>query len=171
VENLVQYLPSRIVKCTRDLALATFYFWCSLAAAILLMITGLSQNNMQYTKSMIDLIFQIRKAAPAPIRPRIKLSSSSLLVTLTEIYSLIDDQSLRMMIFELMSQAGPEWVRRLRANSSEQQPQQLPVLTQQVASSSNSAQAAPTPSSDRQEPAEIREKVVIYRGRRLVVPA
>lgn len=114
---------------------------------------------MQYTKTMIDLIFQIRKSAPAPIRPRIKLSSPTLLDTLLDIYKVVDDKQLKILIYELLTHAGQAWVNRLTS------PPDIPVLTAVASKPIETEEQKPS------KPMERKEKVVIYRGQRMVVPA
>lgn len=118
---------------------------------------------MQYTKTMIDLVFQIRKAAPDPVKSRIKLTSSDLPATLSDVYKLVDDQRLKMLIYEFLTHAGGPWVDGLTARKDGRPAKpEPPMLHEAVVDDEFEAAAALKPS---------REKVVIYRGQRIVVPA
>lgn len=65
--------------------------------------------RMQYTKPMIDLVFQIRKAVPNEIKPQIKLSNPELLGLLLSAYPSFEDQTLRILVAKLMEMAGSAW--------------------------------------------------------------
>lgn len=123
-----------------------------------------STKNMQYSKAMIDLVFQIRKTAPAPVKARIKLTNPDLPATLIDIYKVVDDQPLKILIYEFLNQAGPEWLSGL-ATARKTVAAEVPVLEDTVRDTTDTTPARPAP------PREHREKVVIYRGQRMVVPA
>ncbi len=122
---------------------------------------------MQYTKTMIDLVFQIRKAAPAPIRSKIKLTNANLPSTLVDIYQVVDEDSLKILIYEFLTHAGTQWVQELtnlsaHATSSADRPVQV------------SAPVVSPPLEPNAQPVthkHQKEKVMMYRGRPLVVPA
>lgn len=67
-------------------------------------------TTMQYTKPMIDLVFQIRKTAPAHIKPLIKLADPDLLDRLAQEYPKLNEPELRHRIAQLMTLAGPAWL-------------------------------------------------------------
>lgn len=64
---------------------------------------------MQYSKSMIDLVFQIRKHADPRFKPRIKLSNPDLLDNLIEIYFESHNKVLRADIESLLTLVGSVW--------------------------------------------------------------
>ena len=73
---------------------------------------------MQYTKSMIDLVFQIRKTAPAEVRPYIKLTNPDLFDYLVDIYSRFEEGRLRKLVKQLLTLAGPAWLELLAEGSA-----------------------------------------------------
>jgi hypothetical protein len=77
---------------------------------------------MQYTKPMIDQVFQIRKAAPDHLRAQIKLANPELLDVLADIYRSLQDKLLRELIQQLMSMAGPAWLALLESPAPESRP-------------------------------------------------
>lgn len=114
---------------------------------------------MQYTKTMIDLIFQIRKTTPAPVRARVKLTSPTLLETLIDIHRMVDDAELKVLIYELLTHAGPQWAKAVALPAVPLPKRKTPAQPQ--------ADAAPAPPTT----TKAKEKVVMYRGQRMVVPA
>ena len=125
---------------------------------------------MQYSKAMIDLVFQIRKTAPAPVKARIKLTNPDLPATLIDIYKVVDDQPLKILIYEFLNQAGPEWLSGLvstRNLTPVSDFEKVPLLKDTFDGEDTSQiQSAPAAIAR-----EHKEKVVIYRGQRMVVPA
>lgn len=126
---------------------------------------------MQYSKVMIDLVFQIRKSAPTSLKSRIKLTNPQLPATLTDIYGVVDDQALKILIYEFLDHAGSQWVQRLSQNHH-----QPPVLEDTLypevhkPTPAKKAESRASGADFKSEKAS-REKVVIYRGHRMVVPA
>ncbi len=123
---------------------------------------------MQYSKAMIDLVFQIRKTAPAPVKARIKLTNPELPATLIDIYKVVDDQPLKILIYEFLNQAGPEWLSGLVSTRNLTPVTDLgkvPVLKDTFDGEDTAQIHAASVAR------EHKEKVVIYRGQRMVVPA
>lgn len=114
---------------------------------------------MQYTKPMIDQVFQIRKAAPDHLRAQIKLANPNLLDVLADIYRGLQDKLLRELIQQLMSMAGPSWLSLLENPP----PESRPNHSQQIYRGQVRADAAGVVAKSpvRQDG---REKTVIYRG-------
>jgi hypothetical protein len=110
---------------------------------------------MQYTKSMIDQIFLIRKIAPTPARTQVKLTNPELLDLLANLYQEVEDLLLRDLIRQLMTMAGPAWITRLQGHhdNSHQQIYRGHTLT--------TTTSTPTPAKTA---AAAKEKTVIYRG-------
>lgn len=108
---------------------------------------------MQYNKAMIDLVFQIRRAAPEDIRSQIKLSDPNLLTALPDAYPNFADSQLRNMVLQLLKLAGPSWEaeiqKRERPESGRMYRGQATELIQQK---------LPRPTTSR-------PKTIIYRGR------
>lgn len=116
---------------------------------------------MQYTKPMIDHVFQIRKAVPDHMRGHIKLANPELPNTLAIIYREMHDKLLRERIQQFMTMAGPSWLSLLEKPANQAAPDQV----QQVyrGHSRHSPENTPLTSTG------AKEKMVIYRGR--VVPS
>lgn len=115
---------------------------------------------MHYTKPMIDLVLLIRKTAPSHIKPQIKLANPELLDKLVGIYPTIEERMLRALVFELMTMAGPKWVRELKQRT--------------VATHSSDLKASKVPTEQNNlpqnaAPATAKPRTRIYRGQ--VVPA
>lgn len=123
-------------------------------------------NAMQYTKSMIDQVFLIRKIVPAPARAHVKLTNPALLDLLVDLYREVEDLLLRDLIRQLMSMAGPAWITRLQTNYEVQESSKKEEHQphQQVYRGHTIAAATPSIPSVTQTPAAVREKTVIYRG-------
>lgn len=69
---------------------------------------------MQYSKFMIDLVYQIRRSVPQKTKPVVKLSNPDLLDNLLELYFESNNKSLRADIENLMTLAGSAWIDTLR---------------------------------------------------------
>lgn len=110
---------------------------------------------MQYTKSMIDHILQIRKIAPANIRPQIKLANPDLLDELAKMYVDIQDIVIKDLIEQLMAMAGPAWQALLNNHSAP------PVNYQQKTYRGNQTKSTPPGPLDSNSK---RTSKVIYRG-------
>lgn len=69
---------------------------------------------MQYSKFMIDLVYQIRRNVPPETKSTVKLSNPDLLDNLLEVYFDSSNKSLRADIENLMALAGSAWIDTLR---------------------------------------------------------
>lgn len=112
---------------------------------------------MQYTKSMIDQVFLIRKIVPTPARTQVKLTNPQLLDLLADLYLEVEDLLLRDLIHQLMTMAGPAWITRLQSAQEERNHHQHVYRGHTV--------DATTP-----PPSAPKEKTVIYRGHIVVSP-
>lgn len=65
---------------------------------------------MQYSKFMIDLVYQIRRNAPPEAKSIVKLSNPDLLDKLLDLYFSSSNKNLRSDIENLMSLAGSAWI-------------------------------------------------------------
>ncbi len=68
---------------------------------------------MNFTKSMIDLVREIRRRAPSEEKPSIKLANSDLFFDLIAWYHSTSDSVVRALIKELLHLAGDDWSARL----------------------------------------------------------
>ncbi|TCS43010.1 hypothetical protein [Reinekea marinisedimentorum] len=74
---------------------------------------------MTYTKSMIDLIKEIRRRADADTKPNIKMANPELLSELTDIFQKTKDAITLALIKELFQLAGEPWAHALSENTTE----------------------------------------------------
>ncbi len=109
---------------------------------------------MQYTKVMIEQVFEIRKVAPQPLKSKIKLSDPNLFGILAEAYNQLQDSVLKQHIERLMSFAGPNWSALLDSqNPAESRKSSKTYRGQEV-----------TTKTDQQAISPITKKQIIYRG-------
>ena len=106
---------------------------------------------MQYTKPMIDLVFEIRRNAPQAIKPEIKFTNPALMNTLAEMSETLEQCPLRAAVERLLSMVDDPRLAQPRPAKIE------PVLSKPVEDK---------PVGD--QPIQLRpEKVMMYRGRRV----
>ncbi|GAB1258755.1 hypothetical protein NBRC116494_32570 [Aurantivibrio plasticivorans] len=65
---------------------------------------------MQFTKPMIELVYEIRKRVPSDLKPAVKLANPELIPELIEAYRDSRDTILKTLIRALCEQAGPAWL-------------------------------------------------------------
>ena len=98
---------------------------------------------MQYTKPMIDLVYEIRRRVDADMKPSVKMANPELLKELADYHHHTKDTITKTLIKELLFMAGDQW----------------PQLIEPVA-----AEAPASP--------EIPKQVVkVYRGQTILVDA
>lgn len=64
---------------------------------------------MQYTKPMIDLIYEIRRRVNADLKPSVKMANPELLKELVDYHHQTKDNVTKALIKELLFLAGDEW--------------------------------------------------------------
>lgn len=64
---------------------------------------------MQYTKPMIELVFEIRRRVPADLKPSVKLANPELLQELAHFHGTCRDVISQTLIKELLQLAGSPW--------------------------------------------------------------
>ncbi len=64
---------------------------------------------MQYTKPMIDLVYEIRRRIEPALKPGVKMANPELLRELADYYQKASDTITKTLIKELLSLAGDEW--------------------------------------------------------------
>lgn len=74
---------------------------------------------MQYTKPMIELVFEIRRRVPADLKPSIKLANPELLDELSQHHTQSRDVITQTLIKELLQKAGPPWDGYLEAEAEQ----------------------------------------------------
>lgn len=117
---------------------------------------------MTYTKSMIDLIKEIRKRAHSEVKPSIKMANPELFFELKAIFHQSKDVVTHALIKELFQLAGEPWVNSLH-NDEESERQMLKSYRGQTELVSRSSKGAEPKNSS-----QVRKR--IYRGQ-LVVSA
>lgn len=65
---------------------------------------------MQYTRPMIDLVYEIRRRVDANVKPSVKLANPEILNELATYYLQTKDTISKALIKELLNQAGEEWL-------------------------------------------------------------
>ena len=68
---------------------------------------------MQYSKPMIDLVYEIRRRVDAKMKPGIKLANPDMLHELADFHHHCKDTITRTLIKELLSLAGEPWIDQL----------------------------------------------------------
>ncbi|ACE85803.1 hypothetical protein [Cellvibrio japonicus] len=64
---------------------------------------------MQYTRPMIDLVYEVRRRVDADMKPSVKLANPDLLKELATYYQATKDTITKTLIKELLTMAGDEW--------------------------------------------------------------
>lgn len=64
---------------------------------------------MQYTKPMIDLVYEIRRRVEPDMKPGVKMANPELLKELADYYHQAKDTITKTLIKELLALAGDEW--------------------------------------------------------------
>lgn len=81
---------------------------------------------MQYTKPMIDLVYEIRRRVDADMKPSVKMANPDLLVELAEYHHQTKNTITKALIKELLFLAGGEWPLLLEPAKTE------PVKSQEI---------------------------------------
>ncbi|PUA27467.1 MAG: hypothetical protein B0W54_12905 [Cellvibrio sp. 79] len=71
---------------------------------------------MQYTKPMIDLVYEIRRRVEPDVKPGVKMANPELLKELADYYHQAKDTITKTLIKELLTLAGNEWRALLQAS-------------------------------------------------------
>jgi len=103
---------------------------------------------MQYTKPMIDLVYEIRRRVEADIKPSVKMANPGMLKELADYHHQAKDTITKTLIKELLSLAGGQWYQLLEPVKVE------PVKTEM-------AKAVEIP----------KQVVKVYRGQTILVDA
>lgn len=64
---------------------------------------------MQYTKPMVDLVYEIRRRVDATMKPSVKMANPDVLKELADYHHHSKDTIAKALIKELLFMAGPEW--------------------------------------------------------------
>ncbi len=74
---------------------------------------------MQYTKPMIDLVYEIRRRVEPEFKPGVKMANPELLKELADYHHKTKDTITKTLIKELLSLAGEEWSALIQAAPAE----------------------------------------------------
>ena len=119
---------------------------------------------MQFSKPMIELVFEIRRFVSPELKPAIKLANPDLFSELQRYYHGRANAVTKALIKELFYLAGNPWPARL-AHDQENPPQSVRVYRGQV-----QVHDKPTPASKAEEQATQKRKTRIYRRQVVTAP-
>lgn len=74
---------------------------------------------MQYTKPMIDLVYEIRRRVDANMKPSVKMANPDMLKELADYHHQTKDTITKTLIKELLFLAGDQWQQLLEPTSSD----------------------------------------------------
>lgn len=74
---------------------------------------------MQYTKPMVDLVYEIRRRVDSAMKPSVKMANPDVLKELADYHQHSKDTITKALIKELLFMAGPEWASLLEPVVSE----------------------------------------------------
>lgn len=74
---------------------------------------------MQYTKPMIDLVYEIRRRVDADMKPSVKMANPEMLKELADYHHHTKDTITKTLIKELLFLAGSQWQQLLEPVSSD----------------------------------------------------
>ena len=100
---------------------------------------------MQYSKPMIELVYEIRRRVPTQLKPSIKLANPELFDELLDHYQGNADTIVKALIKELLLLAGEPWSKSLKSNGDyvTKSYRGTIMLEQHKPESSHQAQASP----------------------------
>ncbi len=116
---------------------------------------------MQFTKPMIELVFEIRRYAPSDLKPAIKLANPDLFAELQTFYHSLANTITKALIKELFYLAGGDWPSRLETSEVTTPAQTVRVYRGQVQMTD---QLPPNPKTESTPLGESKRKTMIYRG-------
>lgn len=125
---------------------------------------------MQYTKPMIDLVYEIRRRVDANMKPSVKMANPDVLKELADYYQTTKDTITKTLIKELLAMAGDEWRQLLEPTPAAVEP---PKQVVKVYRGQTILVEAPQQDQQRSEllltdmPPE--KPVRMYRGHRVIV--
>ena len=113
---------------------------------------------MQFTKPMIELVYEIRRRVPGDVKPGIKLANPELFDELKTLYFDKANAVTKALIKELFHLAGPTWMDLLEKKNSAIPKQRVKVYRGQT--EFEDSKLAPQITEERRK--QIKKK--IYRG-------
>lgn len=116
---------------------------------------------MQYTKPMVDLVYEIRRRVDAAMKPSVKMANPDLLKELADYHHQAKDTITKALIKELLFMAGPDWAVLLEPVVNDET-KELPRQVVKVYRGQTILQAAQDPNAAAEKP------VRMYRGNPIV---
>lgn len=80
---------------------------------------------MQYSRPMIELVYEIRRRVNADLKPGIKLANPDMFQELSDYYQSSKDTISKTLIKELFSMAGEPWASNLNKTKEAVAPRQV----------------------------------------------
>lgn len=122
---------------------------------------------MQYTKPMIDLVYEIRRRVDSDMKPSVKMANPDVLTELADYYQTAKDTITKTLIKELLTLAGDEWRQLLEpAEASNEPPKQLVKVYRGQTILVDAPQSDDAENRTESEP---EKPVRMYRGQRVIV--
>lgn len=87
---------------------------------------------MQYSKPMIDLVYEIRRRVDPATKPGVKMANPEMLQELADYYQRSKDVVTKALIKELLFLAGDEWIEIIEGKTAEIPKQTVKVYRGQV---------------------------------------
>ena len=113
---------------------------------------------MNYTKPMIELVYEIRRLVPSEMKPGVKLANPDLFDELIEFYHTNAQTVAKALIKELLSLAGESWADALTTYGQRAHKPQHTKMYRGI----TSLEETPRQSENKKKPSN---KTRIYRGR------
>jgi len=77
------------------------------------------ETSMQYTKPMIDLVYEIRRRVDANMKPSVKMANPDMLKELADYHHHTKDTITKTLIKELLFLAGTQWQQLLEPTQTD----------------------------------------------------
>lgn len=104
---------------------------------------------MQYTKPMIDLVYEIRRRVDANMKPSVKMANPEMLKELAVYHQHTNDTITRTLIKELLHLAGEEWLQLVEPVKTEApKAREIPKQVVKVYRGQTTLTEAPSPAED-----------------------
>lgn len=120
---------------------------------------------MQYTKPMIDLVYEIRRRVDSNMKPSVKMANPDVLKELADYYQITKDTITKTLIKELLALAGDEWRQLLEPVVAVEPPKQMV----KVYRGQTILVDAPQSPEQNLAQAEPEKPLRMYRGQRIIV--
>lgn len=115
---------------------------------------------MQFSRPMIELVFEIRRRVDSEMKPGVKLANPQMMQELAELYQRGADVIIKALIKELFTLAGEDWLDVLEHPEIQAQKQSMKMYRGQAALTDQ-----PTvPKEPVEEVRQTAKPVRIYRG-------